>query len=234
MNKYKSGFDYYNVDTDRYLDEKIRRLKRKYKCEGIAVYDYILSEIYRDKGYFVELTSQLLFDISEYFNIGENLVDDIVYFCQYLNLFDPDIYENYKILTSKSIQERYLSMSKSCRRQNVEIKSEFNLLEEVAEELPEKKEKDPRLIIPPTIEMVQSYCKERKNNVDPLKWFDFYTSKGWMIGKQKMKDWQAAVRTWERNDRQALKPKYIDDYGERYFLDEDNGNYYNKQGKLYR
>lgn len=51
---------------------------------------------------------------------------------------------------------------------------------------------------PPAIQEVKSYCQERKNGVDPQKWHDFYTSKDWMIGKNKMKDWQAAVRTWEQ------------------------------------
>ena len=51
---------------------------------------------------------------------------------------------------------------------------------------------------PPTLEEVTAYCKERGNKVDPQRFVDFYESKGWMIGKNKMKSWQAAVRTWER------------------------------------
>lgn len=54
--------------------------------------------------------------------------------------------------------------------------------------------------IPPTPEELKQYCAERKNNVDTNKFMDFYTSKGWMIGKNKMKDWKAAVRTWENNN----------------------------------
>ena len=53
---------------------------------------------------------------------------------------------------------------------------------------------------PPSVEEVQAYCKERKNNVDAQRFVDFYEAKGWMLGKNKMKDWKAAVRTWERND----------------------------------
>lgn len=53
---------------------------------------------------------------------------------------------------------------------------------------------------PPTIEEVKKYCLERKNSVDATKWHDHYTSNGWMVGKNKMKDWKAAVRTWEKND----------------------------------
>lgn len=52
---------------------------------------------------------------------------------------------------------------------------------------------------PPTVEAVAAFCAERKNSVDPQAFVDFYISKGWKVGNQAMKDWQAAVRTWERN-----------------------------------
>lgn len=57
----------------------------------------------------------------------------------------------------------------------------------------------------PTVEDVRSYCQERNNNVDPETFVDFYESKNWMIGKNKMKDWKAAVRTWERSDKNKGK-----------------------------
>lgn len=53
---------------------------------------------------------------------------------------------------------------------------------------------------PPDIQDVKAYCIERKNNVDPERFIDFYEAKGWMVGKNKMKDWRAAVRNWERNE----------------------------------
>ena len=52
----------------------------------------------------------------------------------------------------------------------------------------------------PTLEEVKAYCSERGNKVDPERWFDYYTSNGWKVGKNPMKDWKAAVRTWERTD----------------------------------
>lgn len=55
---------------------------------------------------------------------------------------------------------------------------------------------------PPHVIDVQAYCYERGNNVDAQAFVDFYSSKGWMVGKNKMKDWKAAVRTWERNRSQ--------------------------------
>lgn len=51
----------------------------------------------------------------------------------------------------------------------------------------------------PTVEMISEYCKERNNNVNARSFFDYYESKGWLVGKVKMKDWKASVRTWEHN-----------------------------------
>lgn len=52
----------------------------------------------------------------------------------------------------------------------------------------------------PTVEQVAAYCLERKNTINPQKWFDHYTSNGWKVGRNSMKDWKAAVRTWERSE----------------------------------
>ena len=59
---------------------------------------------------------------------------------------------------------------------------------------------------PPTVEEVKAYCLERGNNVDAESFVSFYESKGWLIGKNKMKDWKAAVRTWERSRKKDDKP----------------------------
>lgn len=74
-------------------------------------------------------------------------------------------------------------------------------------EMVERKEKTPSVFKPPTLDEVREYCRERGKGVDPEKWFDFYASKGWMIGKNKMKDWRAAVRTWEKDRDSSPAPK---------------------------
>ena len=56
---------------------------------------------------------------------------------------------------------------------------------------------------PPSADDVKAYCSERNNFVDAQQFVDFYTAKNWMIGKNKMKDWKAAVRTWERKDKET-------------------------------
>lgn len=64
------------------------------------------------------------------------------------------------------------------------------------------REKKAKRFYPPTLDEVKQYCEERKNNIDPMAFIDFYSSKGWMIGKNRMKDWKAAVRTWERKRKE--------------------------------
>lgn len=61
------------------------------------------------------------------------------------------------------------------------------------------KETQPRFS-KPTIEEVKAYCLERKNNVDPDQWYSYYESNGWKVGKNTMKDWKAAIRTWEKHN----------------------------------
>ena len=57
--------------------------------------------------------------------------------------------------------------------------------------------------VKPSLEEIKNYCLERKNKIDAERFFDYYESKGWKVGKAPMKDWQAAIRTWERNDNEG-------------------------------
>ena len=57
-----------------------------------------------------------------------------------------------------------------------------------------------RVFAPPSVEEVRAYCLERGNNIDPQYFVDYYEARGWMIGKNKMKDWRAAMRTWEQRN----------------------------------
>ena len=57
----------------------------------------------------------------------------------------------------------------------------------------------PKRFTAPSLEDVKAYCEERKNNVDAERFINYYTANGWKVGKNPMKDWRAAVRSWERN-----------------------------------
>lgn len=74
--------------------------------------------------------------------------------------------------------------------------------------------------IPPTVDEVAAYCQERGNGLDPETFVDFYASKGWMVGKNPMKDWKAAVRTWERSEGRGtsgagnrVQPRATEEHG---------------------
>ena len=78
----------------------------------------------------------------------------------------------------------------------------------------------------PTLSEVRDYCNERQNSVDPEEFLDFYTSKGWLIGKTPMKDWKACIRTWEKNQKNKAAPdRYadIDDWARRRKAENDSG-----------
>lgn len=62
--------------------------------------------------------------------------------------------------------------------------------------------------VPPSVEEVQAYCMEKGYSlVNPERFVSYYTSNGWMVGKTKMKDWKAAVRTWEQRQREQSQCK---------------------------
>lgn len=82
-------------------------------------------------------------------------------------------------------------------RQEIEIEKEIEKELEVKRNI---KEKTPTHFIPPSLEEVKAYCKERENRVDPERFIAFYTSNGWRVGKNPMKNWKAAVINWEKNN----------------------------------
>ena len=59
-----------------------------------------------------------------------------------------------------------------------------------------------RNFVPPTLSEVKAYCQERNNGINPEQFIDFYESKGWFVGKNKMKNWKAAVRNWEQRRKE--------------------------------
>lgn len=72
----------------------------------------------------------------------------------------------------------------------------------------EKPKTETKRYAKPTVEEIAAYCAERNNGIDAQNFFDFYESKGWKVGNQAMKDWKAAVRTWEqRKTTFGIKPQ---------------------------
>ena len=82
---------------------------------------------------------------------------------------------------------------------------------EEEEEKEETKEKAKRAkFTPPSIDEIKQYCSDRNNSINAEQFHNFYSAKGWMVGKNKMKDWRAAVRTWEQRDGKKDAPEILD------------------------
>lgn len=151
----KTGLDYYNLDTDIFLNRKIKRLIKHMSGKGFLIYSYILTEIYRDKGCFIVWDSDTAFDVSDFLNVPENVVNEVVSYCCKVGLFNKELLASESILTSVEIQERWSRISKDTKRIIIDIsqinekyklsrnKTEFSI-EEIdvsSPDYPQRKEK---------------------------------------------------------------------------------------------
>lgn len=157
----KTGFPYYRAETDRFQDIRIKRLKKEFKGNGYAVYSYILNEIYRVKGCFLEWDESTAFDVSEYWDLTENQVNEIVKYCCAIGLFDKGLFTSGRVLTSLAIQSRYIDMSKMAKRTNFEIPKNICLIPEETVKLPEDSPK------PLEVSDIVKYSKEKNRKEIP-------------------------------------------------------------------
>jgi hypothetical protein len=121
---------------------------------------------------------------------------------RYLKIKDTPIKENFNTYLTKvkdPIKENFNTpINEKFKENNTDINNTLNITYEES--------RRSQKFIKPTVEEIEAYCRERNNGIDAQQFYDFYESKGWLIGKNKMKDWKAAVRTWESRN-QKNKPK---------------------------
>ncbi|OAV65585.1 hypothetical protein Barb6XT_02344 [Bacteroidales bacterium Barb6XT] len=129
MSSSKAGFLYYTIDTNRYEDIRIKRLKKNNGCTGIAVYDYILCEIFKVNGCFLVWDENTAFDAANYFEIRESQVNEIVNYCCAVGLFNKELFTSGSIITSLSIQRRFSNMCTKAKRKDIEIPKNVRLLD---------------------------------------------------------------------------------------------------------
>lgn len=87
----------------------------------------------------------------------------------------------------------------------------------------EQKNKEPVVVAfrPPTLDEVKEYCNERNSGISAEHFYDYYSSNGWQVGRTKMKDWKAAVRTWERTEFKRSEPKTTTTLSDGDFISHD-------------
>ena len=125
-----------------------------------------------------------------------------------VNFFLPYAVENTgsEGASAQRVREFRQRKTLQCNNGVTQVKQICNGEKEIEKETeiePEKSKKNVRAprFTPPTVEDVKAYCLERCNNVDAQRFVDHYTANGWKVGRNSMKDWKAAVRTWERQEQ---------------------------------
>lgn len=117
-----------------------------------------------------------------------------------------DDYQKYEPTINKNVKENNISIN-NISINNKKEKDNNKLLSKKKKNENEEKTQT-NIFKKPTLEEVKKYCEERNNNINAEYFIDFYDSKDWMVGKNKMKDWKACVRTWEaRNNNKNLDNK---------------------------
>jgi hypothetical protein len=126
--------------------------------------------------------------------------------------FFKDFYQRYKdsfhLPDPKALRSPSEGPSKPLRSQEQEQEKEQ---EQESKERESKPKRKPGFIRP-TLDEVTAYCQSRGKGIDPQAWLDHYTANGWRVGKALMRDWQAAVRTWERNQSATGNGQPFRDY----------------------
>lgn len=120
------GVEYFPLNVNFINDLKVRKLLLSCGAESIAVLIYLLSTIYKDEGYFVEIHEDEIDLIALDVNVTPEFVLEVINKACEVRFFDVNLYNNFNILTSKGIQERYLKITE--RRKNSVVITQFNLI----------------------------------------------------------------------------------------------------------
>ena len=120
------GVEYFPLNVNFINDLKVRKLLLSCGAEAIAVLIYLLSTIYKDEGYFVEIHEDEIDLIALDVNVTPQFVLEVINKACEVRFFDVNLYNNFNILTSKGIQERYLKITE--RRKNSVVITQFNLI----------------------------------------------------------------------------------------------------------
>lgn len=203
------------TDTDKWKKRFLRELKPQHKL----LWFYILDDCNHAGIWDVDIEVASI-------RIGENLIYDMLpqEFLNKIEIFDNG--DKWFIPDFIDFQYGELNPNSNVHKSVIALLEKYNLQGYLkgSQTLPEgvqDKDKDKDIVkvkskvkrfVKPTIEEVSDYCNERSNDVDAEKFYDYYSSNGWKVGKNAMKDWKASVRTWEKNTTQQQKvsqPKQV-------------------------
>lgn len=129
----KAGIDYFPLDVNFFADKKVKILKARYGADGVAIYLYLLCEIYR-AGYYIKFDDDALFITSDDLGMSPDKVKQVLKFLLERSLFNDTLFQSDTILTSAGIQKRFqLAVKERAKKNPIEIKG-FWLLDEAETE----------------------------------------------------------------------------------------------------
>lgn len=193
------------TDTDKWKKRFLRELKPQHKllwfyilddCNHAGIWDVDIEVAS------IRVGEELIYDM-----LPQAFLDKIVIFDNGDKWFIPDFIE---------FQYGELNPNSNVHKSVIALLEKYNLQGYVkgsqgVETTLQDKDKDKDIVkvkakvkrfVKPTVVDIAEYCIERNNSVDAEKFYDYYSSNGWKVGKNPMKDWKASVRTWEKNTSQ--------------------------------
>ena len=192
---------YFSHDYGARNDEKILKLIQKEGWEGYGIYWAIIEKLYEADGFLDEDYDCIAFDLRAECERIKRVINDYKLF----TVASKKIHSKSclaRLTVRKGISEQ--NRQNAILRWNKRNKDNATALppqsEGNASKVKESKVNIYKHFVPPTLEEVTSYCKERNNTVNPSKWLAHYEANGWLVGRNKMKNWKAAIRTWEHSD----------------------------------
>jgi hypothetical protein len=195
---------WFKHDSDSRHDAKIQKIRLKYGMEGYGLYFFLLECIAGTVDSH-NLTFELEEDaelISNATNIHIERVEEMMRYMVNLGLFESDdgrITCLKMALRTDEYTQQLIRKEKSLPRVSRETPDSLPINSQLIEEKRTDKKRDSRFA-PPSVTEVAEYVKEKKYSINAQQFVDFYSAKGWMVGKNKMRDWKAAVRTWANRD----------------------------------
>ena len=217
---------YFSHDYNARTDTKIKKLIVKHGFTGYGIYWAIVEDLYQNANALQTDYECIAYDMRVDAQIVKSIIEDFELFHIEGNYFGSlSIQRRIEERDAKSQKARESAFYRWNKDKNdanaMRTHSECNAIKDSIindnkennnkEENKSDKPTHTLKFIKPTIDEIKEYCTLRNNRVDAIKFFNFYESKGWMVGKNKMKDWQAAVRNWETSDNSSKKQVYNND-----------------------
>ena len=214
---------YFPHDYNARRDPKLIRLTQKHGLSGIGAYWCIIELLYeRDGKIPTDEYSCISFELHEERELIESVILDFGLFENDGNFFWSNSV-NARLDKRKEISDKRKSAIATRWERTTKTYRKKGANTNVLQTDTKNKDKDKEYIstsneveyigakrtafVPPTLEEVKAYILEKGYAVDAERFIDFYTSKGWMVGKNKMKDWKAAVRTWSKGNNTVHSPR---------------------------